>query len=218
MMKNLDLNPDDKAKLKDYVISFSACLFSFIVFFYGNEYIAGKKGSAFVFAFNWEKNIPFSKYFFFVYYGIFLLPLLVPVLIKKKSDLLVLTKQIILAQFIAGLLFFFFPTKSLYQAQETNNFFWSLTYTLTGKYNLFPSLHVSLTLLFLKPLKYYSTNNIKILFTILAILLLLSTVFTHQHHIADVIGGIILYEVVTRIFPYEFQHHLYKLPKSSEGS
>ena len=193
---------------KDYIKSLIICFISFILIFYGNEYITANKNSAFVFAFKWEQNIPYLRYFFLVYYGIFLLPILVPILIRNKQNLNTLTKQIFFANIIAGIFFFYFPTTSIYIPPDTKTVFWDITYKLTGKFNLFPSLHVTLALIYIKPLKFYSNTNIKLIFTILAPSLVLSTLFTHQHHIADIIGGIVLYEILIRIFPYEFQHKL----------
>lgn len=196
------------AKPKDYIICFCLSLLSFITFFYGNEWIAINKDKVYIFAFQWEINTPYLRYFFFVYYGIFILPMLVPFFVKRRKDLVILTKQIIFANLISGIFFFFFTTQSIYPPPSQKNLFWDFTIAITGKYNLFPSLHVTLSLLLIKVFIYYSKKNIKIILTILAILLILSTLFTHQHHLLDIIGSIILYKIVTITFSYEFQHKL----------
>ncbi|MFN8242937.1 MAG: phosphatase PAP2 family protein [Ferruginibacter sp.] len=207
----------EECSSKDYILSLIICLVIFGITFYGNEYLAGLRKPAHVLAFEWERRIPYIQWFFIIYFGIFFLPAMVPVLIKKKKDLFNLTRQIVFVSLVSGLIFFFYNTHSIYPSSTSDSTFETLKVNITGRYNLFPSLHVAFSLLLLKPLRKYSSYNMNIFFTILAVLLILSTVFTHQHHVPDIIGGIFLFVVSQFVFPYEFQYKQQRFFNKGKG-
>jgi len=184
-------------RFKDYVICFSSVLFIFIVIFYGSNILCSRTHTNFhTFYFNWEKSIPFVPISYIMYFGILLLPYSIFYFVQKRKDIYTISIRLITAIIIGGITFISYPMKFAFNKPEYGLSIEPLVLIIGAKYNLFPSLHVALTLIIIHGIWPYLEAKTKRLYILIAILLILSTLLTYQHHIIDVFGGILLAYVV----------------------
>jgi membrane-associated phospholipid phosphatase len=67
-------------------------------------------------------------------------------------------------------------------------------------YNLLPSLHVALTLILLDSYFRYTRRFIRVATMIWFVLIAFSPILTYQHHVIDIIGGVLLASVCFCLF------------------
>jgi membrane-associated phospholipid phosphatase len=143
---------------------------------------------------DWELHVPLIPGFIYPYFSIFVLFLLPPFALRV-SALRCLAKQLALATFIAGTLFLLFPTRLGFTSHPTLNQLPALFRLLVDvdlPYNLCPSLHVAygtLTILAIQPA---SSRRARLLLGLWLALMCASVVLVHQHHLLDILGGIML--------------------------
>lgn len=151
--------------------------------------------------------IPFTSFFvlfYVLYYPFLTLPLF---LTLREKDHFVRTLGAM--TFVASVSFFMyliFQTQIIRPNIIPNSFLDSIVlwiYSLDAPVNAFPSLHVSLTTIaFLSLRKKYNTASGVIL--LLAIGIIVSTLFIKQHYVADVVGGLVLAGLAySMFFQYE---------------
>ncbi len=129
-------------------------------------------------------------------------------MVRSHKQLSQLTSRLILATLLACLLFYVFPARFGFIRSSTSDWteFGYHFLQLTDKpFNQFPSLHVSYALLLGYSLwnvitEAYSRRMIvfayHLVLSVICLLIIISTVFTYQHHLLDVLGGILLALVV----------------------
>lgn len=128
-------------------------------------------------------------------------------MVRTPEQLSQLTSRLLIATLLACLIFYFYPARFSFIRPVTSD--WTaLGYRflqLTDKpYNQLPSLHVSYALLLgysLWPIAGSSHSRNKVfayrcLLTVICSLIILSTLFTYQHHLLDIIAGLLLALVV----------------------
>lgn len=175
------------------------------VFLYGStNYLASLQEHHFDLYLEIEKEIPFYPTWILIYFsinGMFLLPLFY--LSKKKYRFLSFCFAWI--TIFASLCFYFFPMRLGYPKPDIISsfpFLYEVLYSLEYPHNLFPSLHVAYSFLILR-IVLPKTNFIETwIFLIWFFLLLGSVLFTHQHHIIDILGGLCLTEMVLKLTMY----------------
>ena len=145
--------------------------------------------------FKWEKTTPLIDWMIIPYLSLYLL-FIFPLFFLGQKELRDLGLAFALSTLVAGGLFVLFPIKPDFIRVIPDGFTTVLyrhLYKLDQARNLLPSLHVTYAGLY-----FLSCNNIfkstisKILFGSWIALIVASTFFTHQHHIIDIISGIIL--------------------------
>ncbi len=181
-----------KAKTEDYLKGGSLVLFVFVIVFYGCDYLASRKALFYKLYFAWENNIPFVPESFVIYYSIFIIPFLIPLFVKNKRQVNSITIKLISAIIISGFFFIFFPTILGYDNQDINPSLVKFNKIVTGNHNLFPSLHVALATIIIEALCKNTSKSNKWILLFFLLALSFSTLFTHQHHLLDVIGGFAL--------------------------
>ena len=146
-----------------------------------------------------DKYIPFCKYFivpyvlWYPYIGVFLILLC----FLDKENYYKALIALITGMLISYFIFYIFPTAVVRPNITGSDVFTNLVlfvYNNDNPCNCFPSVHVlNSTLMLLYINKSSSFNRItKLISSIIAILIILSTVFVKQHVILDVAGGISL--------------------------
>ncbi|WP_127891422.1 phosphatase PAP2 family protein [Psychrobacter sp. FDAARGOS_221] len=124
-------------------------------------------------------------------------------LVNTQHQLSMLTRRLVLSTLFACFVFYLFPARFSFNRPETIGW---LGYgydflAITDKpYNQFPSLHVAYALLIggsLYPIVKRTTT--KILLLLICGLIIISTVFTYQHHLLDVLGGFVLAALVWQL-------------------
>jgi membrane-associated phospholipid phosphatase len=156
--------------------------------------------------FEFEKNTPFIPASILVYRSLDLLLFLALFLIHHqyyKSYF----KTMITTVFIAAFFFIMFPGKIGYVwPKEVDQFklLYDILYSIDKPHNLAPSLHITYTFITLEVMKYSIGKNTIVNFIshIWMIGMSLSVLFTHQHHLLDIVTGFMLGFAAMRLFHY----------------
>lgn len=124
-----------------------------------------------------------------------------------------LSKRVIFAILLSIAGFLLFPLHLGFQKPVIEGFFKPLYDILTWgdlPYNQFPSLHISLGLLFWHVMHHYLQRPIyKILNMLLFFAIGLSTLTTYQHHVIDIPGGVLVGLLSLYFFPNHTQENHY---------
>jgi membrane-associated phospholipid phosphatase len=143
-----------------------------------------------------ELDIPLIAEFFWVYismYFLFLLPPFFLNTIQLKS----LGKQLVLATIVSGIIFLLIPTELGFERIKPDDMFYSnlfmQLFAIDLPHNLVPSLHI----VFSAIISFALLAGIKNMIAKMSVwlwlgLLCLSTLLVHQHHLLDVISGLLV--------------------------
>ncbi len=164
-------------------------------YFVINQFNYGREVYDLGFAF--ENSIPFLNwmvYFYLAYFFIILIPFFI---MDNKKVAFYYSVPVIIADFF----FIFLPTsiyRPLIENNNLSNYLINLIHSLDLQYNLFPSLHATLlTLSFILIFQY--KKKLAYQLAPLMIFSLVSTLFIKQHHLADLIFGVLLALVSIKI-------------------
>jgi membrane-associated phospholipid phosphatase len=159
-------------------------------------------------ALSWDRALPLLPSWALVYGALYLFLILLPVFVVRQEELLHRTVLSFLAIWITAYGFFLlYPTVAPRPEQVIGGGFgnWGLRilYDADPPYNCFPSLHVAHSLL--SALDCYRVHRTLGAFAVGgASIVALSTLFTKQHYIADVIAGVLLALAAYRVFLWTF--------------
>jgi membrane-associated phospholipid phosphatase len=167
----------------------------FLVVYGGCIWITARRHDVGVFYFAWERAIPFVPFMILPYMSIDVFFVAAPFLISSGRDLKLFTLRVASAIIAAGVCFLAFPLRFAFAEGQADGWLGALFDWFRGMdapYNLFPSLHAAL-LVFLTDVYMRSLSGISRIAVMIWFLLIgLSPVLTHQHHVIDIIGGFLL--------------------------
>ncbi|GGC98244.1 hypothetical protein GCM10011396_52240 [Undibacterium terreum] len=153
-----------------------------------------------------ERNTPFIEWMVIPYLssGIFFVWSFLQV--ESREQLRVLSQRLLLATVCASLIFFLYPLRfSLERPALTSSLFAPLFHFLSlidKPYNQLPSLHVAYCLIFWQSLHpTLKRQASKIILAGCLFLVAASTLFTYQHHLLDLVGGLALAAAAIRLIP-----------------
>lgn len=159
----------------------------------------------------WDRALPLLPSWALVYGALYMFLILLPVFVVRQDELLRRTVLSYLAIWITAYGFFLlYPTAAPRPEHLSGDGFgvWGLRilYDADPPYNCFPSLHVAHS--FGSALACYRVHRrLGLVAVAAASLVAISTLFTKQHYIADVIAGAVLafaaYQVFLHGFPRE---------------
>lgn len=149
---------------------------------------------------NIDNKIPFIKSFVYFYFLWYFMLLIVPYMLYlfNKNNFYKYASICILSIIISSLIFFFFPTTMLRPTVTGHGLsiflIKSIYYVDTPVLNCFPSMHVTLCLLFMYTTFITKEFNKKtqVLIYLLSTLIIMSTIFIKQHVILDIIGAVVV--------------------------
>jgi hypothetical protein len=176
----------------------------FVVFYGGSNWINWSRDDHFHLYFQWELGIPFIPWMILVYLSLQLL-FLAPVFHCHRVELIVLAKRLAMAICLASLIFVLVPTISGFERPSNPVFLqelFSMLYVLDKPHNLFPSLHITLSTLVVIAVTNGAGIYMQAFYSVWLLLLFLSVLLIHQHHIADTFGGAVLAYLCVRITPH----------------
>jgi protein-tyrosine phosphatase/membrane-associated phospholipid phosphatase len=145
--------------------------------------------------FEWERRIPFVPLMIVPYMSIDLFFVLGPFLCRDRAELGTFRRRIVLAIVAAGVVFLLFPLRFAFERPAVTGWLGAVfdTFrTLDQPYNLFPSLHITLRTILVDLYARHTTGLLRAGMHAWFSLIGLSTVFTYQHHVIDVVGGFVL--------------------------
>jgi len=144
--------------------------------------------------FDWELGIPFYSNFIWGYFSICIL-FLVPLFILNKKEINDLGWNIFWATLVAGIFFLLIPTHLGFDrlsSLKQDDLFFRTLYFLDYPHNLFPSLHITYSGIIVFSVLTHVKLIIKWFLWIWLIMICMSVVVVHQHHVMDILGGFIL--------------------------
>lgn len=147
------------------------------------------------FYFEWERNIPLVPAAALIYMSITLM--LIPLLqaLPTARQLWPVAVTLVAQGLVASLCFWLMPLEdgfgSVAEVGGWDGWVWRLSNQLALRHNYFPSLHVTLATSAALVLS-RQRGRIHWPMVVWAAAIAVSTLFVHQHHLADVLGGLLL--------------------------
>ena len=149
--------------------------------------------------YEWERLIPFWPLMIVPYLSIDAFFLVAPFLCRDRDELRVLSARIATAIVVAGICFAVFPLRFAFDRPAIDGWLGALFNgftTLDRPYNLFPSLHITLAVILADTYARHTSGLLRTALLVWFALIGLSTVFTFQHHVVDLAGGLLLATIV----------------------
>ncbi|QBH96967.1 Ser/Thr and Tyr protein phosphatase [Limnobaculum zhutongyuii] len=195
-------------RLKTYLIY--ACWVG--VFFFGLyptiNWFTSTRSDFFALYLQAELAIPFIPAFVWFYLSMYLVFML-PVFFLNSRELKRLSAELILVTIIGAIIFLLFParlgfTRQLPESDLYRGIF-EYIFALDKPHNLVPSLHVAYSVTIVLAIVRHCRPLVRYSLMIWLTGLILSTVFTHQHHLLDVVSGVLL-----SFFTYQLMDRRYE--------
>lgn len=169
--------------------------FLFAAVYGGSNWIAARSGRDVNLHFAWELAIPLVPSAILIYFSIVLLFWL-PLFVCSIEGLRALGRRFALATMAAGLLFVAFPVRSGFVRIPPEGPFealFSTLWQLDGAFNSIPSLHIAYsTLVFYALSARVASTPLRLIGGLWYLAICTSVLTVHQHHVADIAGGIAL--------------------------
>ncbi len=143
---------------------------------------------------DWELAMPHLPEAVLVYVSVQTLYLLPP-LALSVSRIARLGRAMLAAILIGGLMFVLLPAELGFERATPKSWLepiYAVIYRLDRPHNLFPSLHVALGTLVLLFLARDAGFPVRLMYALWWLSLCASVLLTHQHHLLDVVGGLVL--------------------------
>jgi membrane-associated phospholipid phosphatase len=180
---------------------------------YGScSWITAHRSDVGTWCYSWEKFIPFVPLMIIPYMSINLFFVCGPFLCQSRNELLVLSKRITFAIFVAGACFLLIPLKLSGVRPQPNDWtgaIFRFLYLCDQPNNLFPSLHITFRTILAHHYSRHTRGVIRLASHIWFLLIGFSTLLTYQHHFVDIVGGFVL----AAICFYLFREEKKQLPK-----
>lgn len=185
------LTNNNKMKL----IIWAAFAISYYTIFSLTSKLSGMQHDRAMLAFPFESQIPFYPAWSVIYLSINLLLFLALFIFREWKPLAAFAIILLIETIIGGLCFIIFPCKLIYLPVSIDGNFSAFVYTakfFSMNDNYFPSLHTAFALTAMFSYSRYCSKIVKVGLYIWACAIPLSTLFIHEHQIADLIAGCIL--------------------------
>jgi membrane-associated phospholipid phosphatase len=148
-----------------------------------------------VFYFSWERAIPFVPLMILPYMSIDLFFVAAPFLFSDDRELKVFAARVASAIVLAGICFLLVPLRFAFPRPPAEGWlgaFFDWFRGMDAPYNLFPSLHAALLLFLIDAYARHLRGLVRVAVMSWFVLVALSPLLTHQHHVIDIIGGFAL--------------------------
>jgi membrane-associated phospholipid phosphatase len=188
-----------KSKFPAYALWIGgANIFFFIVYGFCNHYASTLPPEKLLrLYFDWELQLPLVPWLILPYRSIEIL-FTVTIFFLSRKGLERYGKQMMIAMIIAGFIFVLFPGECGFQRPNPDELgafgiFFKILYSLDKPHNLFPSLHITYCYLGLRAFIDHTNKYwLKSLFAIWFVLICFSVILTYQHHLFDLVSGLLL--------------------------
>lgn len=175
----------------------------FLAVYFGADAIAGWRGITYRLYLDAELSIPRVPAFIIPYTSMLML-YLVPALQLSIGEIRSLSKRIALAILLCGTIFVAMPTELGFPQTPPGGRFASLyeqLIALDATHNLVPSLHVATSTLVVLALARAARRPLAVLYGVWLVLITLSVVLTHRHHLIDVAAGFAVAALALKLSP-----------------
>lgn len=144
-----------------------------------------------------DHAIPFVPWMIVPYMSSGLLLALSFLWVRSKDDVRVLSQRLLLATVVAAMVFVLYPVRFSMQRPAVDaslpSFLFGLLSAVDRPYNQMPSLHVTYCVILWASLRTSVMRYVmRMVLAVWLMLVAIATVFTYQHHLLDVVGGLLL--------------------------
>lgn len=202
-MKQAAISWPDKSRWLAFLKFMGMFYLFFFPVYFGGGHIAENAQDTFGLYLSWEPDIPLVPWMIWPYLTLFSLFLL-PLFHMSAKQISVLSRQSTATLVVAGVSFFLLPTHSGYpaiQVEDLHQSMFKILFLVDTPHNLAPSLHVAFSALILLGSASLTSTRLAWGYRFWLVLLSVSTVLVHQHHIIDVVSGFVLALIMRRLFP-----------------
>ncbi len=173
----------------------AVCALYFIFAYWGCNWLASHRTGLGTVHFEWEKRIPLIPEMIIPYMSIDLFFAGSFFLCRGSRELAAHAKRLLLAMTIGGICFLLFPLELGFERQAVDHslgWIFQALWFFDYPHNLAPSLHIA-QLIILWPVYVRSTRGgLRFFVQLWFALIVVSTLLTHQHHVVDVLTGLLL--------------------------
>lgn len=159
------------------------------------NWLTGLRASQYELFIQSELEVPFVPRFIWLYLSMYLLFGLPPFFLSEEQ-LKRLGKELIIGTIVSGFVFLILPShlgfSRVLPADDLYRPIFQGMFSMDKPYNLVPSLHVVYTASISAALMERGSTGLRAVLGIWAALVMISTVFVHQHHVVDVVSGLFL--------------------------
>jgi membrane-associated phospholipid phosphatase len=170
-----------------------ATLFA-VVYFFTNWITSRRTGNYHLFL-EWELAIPFVPAMIYAYASLLVL-LLLPPFVLTKSQLPALARATVITLFSAAAVYLLLPADLGFVRPDYvpgYDAVFQTLYALEMPHNLVPSLHIASSTLFIAAIRRnLSSSWRRTCLIVWGILICASVLLVHQHHVLDVVSGLLL--------------------------
>ncbi len=150
-----------------------------------------------------ESHIPFLPWMVVPYMSSGLIYCAAFWCVPARDQVRVLSQRLLLATVLAGIVFVLYPLQFSWPRPPLERgiaaALFNLLTTLDQPYNQLPSLHVAYCLIFWQSLRSMTAGWRRILLAAWLVVTALATLFTYQHHVVDVVAGLLLGLICVRL-------------------
>jgi membrane-associated phospholipid phosphatase len=214
LFKTININAMNIPEWKLVKLYFGYGALLYIQFFFvygGSNWFASESSARYQLFFSWERHIPFTPLFIIPYLSLSLY-IILPVFYLDLDKVKPWAKSYMLMVFFAGFIFLVMPTENVIVRSEyfgEVSYLFNFLYTMDLPYNLFPSLHVSLSTLALM-IMLPQLNN-KLVFVSIVVwwfIMTISVILVRQHNVSDIAGGVLLAWLCYRFIYFKSVDHV----------
>jgi protein-tyrosine phosphatase len=171
-------------------------LSAFFLLVYGaTNHYTSLRGDVGVWAFSWERHIPFVPFMIIPYLSLDLLFVAAPFLCTERDELRLLARRIVLAVSLAAVCYLVIPLRFSFERPHAPGVLGVVFDWFRGMdrpYNQLPSLHIALRTILAELYDRHTRGWKRAASHVWFGLVGASTLLTYQHHVVDVVGGLIL--------------------------
>lgn len=164
----------------------------FVVVYGGADYLTGLRAHHLHLFVPAELSIPLWPWTILIYDSLYLLFIIAPFVLTTRESFRALALTAAGTIVVAGVLFLLLPAELGFAPTVVTGPFTTI-FTMSDRlnldYNLVPSLHVALAMICLQAFWAERSQLVRATLVAYGLALALSTLFTHQHHVLDVITG-----------------------------
>lgn len=190
------LPPSPQRPTKRTAAAYAAGLSLLFILVYGGcNWLTSHRANVSTWYYAFERHIPFVPWMILPYMSIDLFFVAAPFLCRSRTELDTLARRICFAIIVAGICFLLIPLRLAVPYPQTDGWPSALFHFLRGfdqPHNLFPSLHITLLAILANLYIRHTRGPVRAACYVWFSLICISTLLTYQHHLVDVVGGIIL--------------------------
>ena len=182
----------------------------FTSIYFSTNFYAGNVDQ-YAYFFEFEKLFPFIPGFILIYLSLNILMTMPLFYLENKNEIIDYAGQIIIGTIIAGVFFVIFPGKLGFERILPDGLFYPVyrqLFEIDAPHNLAPSLHIIYTYITVFVLINKTKSKV---WHIWGGLMCMSVVLTHQHHLIDVVSGLLLSLILSNVKASKWPHRGLKL-------